>query len=67
MIGTTGVVTLAIGGGESLGEVELGLAGGTERFIAVAAEPIDVDATVLVIGVRPGRIVDVERWLPLPT
>ncbi|MGC4961116.1 hypothetical protein ACPXCG_11555 [Gordonia sp. DT218] len=67
MIGTTGVVTLAIGGGESLGEVELRLAGGTEKFLAVASEPVGVDATVLVIGVRPGRIVDVEPWLPLPT
>ncbi|AZG47426.1 hypothetical protein [Gordonia insulae] len=66
MIGTTGVVTLAIGGGDALGEVELALAGGSERFLALAAEPIAVDATVLVIGVRTGRIVDVEPWVPLP-
>lgn len=67
MIGTTGVVVLAIGGGEILGEVELRMAAGTERFLAVAAEAIEVDATVLVVGERPGRVVVVERWLPMPT
>ncbi|MFW0786562.1 hypothetical protein AAFP35_18865 [Gordonia sp. CPCC 206044] len=66
MIGTTGVVTLAIGGGESMGEVELSLAGGSERFLAVATEPIAIDETVLVVGVRPGRVVDVERWVAMP-
>ncbi|GAC67628.1 hypothetical protein [Gordonia soli] len=66
MVGSTGVVTLAIAGGDGIGEVELALAGGTERYLARSADPIEVDATVLVIGVEPGRIVDVERWLPLP-
>ncbi|MEE3851576.1 hypothetical protein VZC37_14620 [Gordonia sp. LSe1-13] len=67
MIGTTGVVTIAVGGGDSLGEVELSLAGGTERFLAVAAVPVAVDATVLVVEVRPGRIVVVEPWVPMPS
>ncbi|MGV9712698.1 hypothetical protein ACWDTI_18790 [Gordonia sp. NPDC003424] len=62
MIGTTGVVTLPIGGRGSLGEVELSLSGGSERYLAAAAEPIGVDETVLVVGVRPGRVVEVERW-----
>ncbi len=66
MIGTTGVVTVAIGGRESLGEVELLLAGGSERYLAVAAEPISADETVLVIGVRPGRVVEVEQWVAMP-
>ncbi|MDL9937542.1 hypothetical protein QSJ18_12365 [Gordonia sp. ABSL1-1] len=65
MIGSTGVVVLAIGGGESLGEVELSVGGGTERYLARSAEPVALDATVLVVGVLPGRIVDVERWVPL--
>ncbi|WP_343287371.1 hypothetical protein [Gordonia sp. SID5947] len=47
--------------------MELASAGGTERFLAVAAMPLDVDETILVIGVRPGRVLDVERWLPMPT
>ena len=36
LIGRTGVVTLGIGGGESLGEVELAMALGTERFLALS-------------------------------
>jgi hypothetical protein len=66
VIGTTGVVTLAIPGGDTLGEVELAVSGGTERYLAVAAEPVELDRTVLVIGVRPGRVVEVEPWFPAP-
>lgn len=67
MIGTTGVVVLAIGGGQAMGEVELRMAGGTERFLALAAEAIGLDETVLVVEERPGRVVMVERWLPMPS
>lgn len=62
MIGAMGVVTLAIPGGDALGEVELRLAGGTERYLARSAVPIEFDGGVLVIAVHPGRIVDVEPW-----
>jgi len=51
---------------EQLGEVELSFAGGTERFLARATEPVEVDAAVLVVGEMPGRVVDVERWTRLP-
>ncbi|ACY19832.1 hypothetical protein Gbro_0502 [Gordonia bronchialis DSM 43247] len=67
LIGRTGVVTLGIGGGESLGEVELAMALGTERFLARCATPVATDETVLVVGVSPGRIVDVEPWVAMPT
>jgi len=66
LVGRTGIVTLSIPGGEQLGEVELSFAGGTERFLARATEPIEVDAAVLVVGEMPGRVVDVERWTRLP-
>ncbi|MGW0036743.1 hypothetical protein [Gordonia sp. NPDC003376] len=67
MIGTIGVVTLAIPGGDRLGEVELPYAGGTERFLARGREPIEVDRSVLVVAVSPGRIVEVERWIAPPS
>ncbi|ROZ98107.1 hypothetical protein [Gordonia sp. OPL2] len=67
VIGTTGVVTLAIPGGDTLGEVELAVGGGTERYLAAAVEPVELDRTVLVVGVRPGRVVDVEPWIAAPS
>jgi hypothetical protein len=66
LVGRTGAVTMAIPGGEPLGEVELPFAGGTERFLARAVEPIALDAAVLVIAEGPGRIVDVEPWVSAP-
>ena len=47
MVGAIGIVTLGIGGGDSLGEVELRIAGGTERYLAQAREAIDEGASVL--------------------
>ncbi|EON31128.1 MULTISPECIES: hypothetical protein [Gordonia] len=66
LVGRTGTVTMAIPGGEPLGEVELPFAGGTERFLARAAGPIGLDEAVLVIAEWPGRIVDVEPWARTP-
>ncbi|UCZ88828.1 hypothetical protein [Gordonia sp. WA4-43] len=66
LVGRTGTVTMSIPGGELLGEIELPLAGGTERFLARAAAPIGLDAPVLVIAERSGRVVDVEPWVPVP-
>lgn len=40
---------------------------GTERFLARCATPVATDETVLVVGVSPGRIVDVEPWVAMPT
>ncbi|MCH5641704.1 MULTISPECIES: hypothetical protein [unclassified Gordonia (in: high G+C Gram-positive bacteria)] len=66
LIGRTGVVTLAIGGPDVLGEVELTMAAGTERFLARASESITEDVPVLVVDVEAGRIVVVEPWVSLP-
>lgn len=62
LIGAFGDVTVAIGGGSALGEVELWIAGGSERYLAQCPYPLAEGESVLVVGVAPGRIVDVERW-----
>ncbi|MFW0789444.1 hypothetical protein [Gordonia sp. CPCC 205333] len=62
LIGATGDVTVAIDGGTALGEVELFVSGGSERFLAQCPYPLTVGEAVLVVGVQPGRVVDVERW-----
>lgn len=67
LVGRTGIVTIECGGGESLGEVELSFAGGTEKFLAVSATPIERDRPVLVIGERDDRVVEVEPWMSMPT
>jgi len=66
VVGVIGVVTLAVGGPDSLGEVELRIGGGTERFLAQAREAIAEGEDVLVVRVLPGRVVDVERWIAPP-
>ncbi|WP_342216858.1 hypothetical protein [Nocardia brasiliensis] len=43
----------------------MAIRGGTELYIARAAEAIPAGAAVLVIEVHPGRIVDVVPWIPL--
>lgn len=62
LIGATGDVTVAISGPGALGEVELSISGGSERFLAQCPYPLLEGESVLVVGVQPGRIVDVERW-----
>jgi hypothetical protein len=59
IIGGVGYVTTRVGGGSHAGEVQIGLRGGSESFIAYATEPIERGQQVLVVGRRPGRGVDV--------
>jgi hypothetical protein len=59
IIGGVGHVTTRVGGGEHAGEVQIGLRGGSESFIAYATEAIERGQQVLVVGRRPGRGVDV--------
>ncbi|MFE9320116.1 hypothetical protein ACIHDR_04525 [Nocardia sp. NPDC052278] len=63
--GLTGTLTSPIRGPGMLGEVLVAIRGGTEIYIARAAEPISAGETVLIIAVQPGRIVDVVPWIPL--
>ncbi|MGV9667426.1 hypothetical protein ACWDUL_05990 [Nocardia niigatensis] len=66
VVGLTGTLTSPIRGKGLLGEVQVAIRGGTELYIACAEEPIPAGATVLVVAVHPGRIVDVVAWIPLP-
>lgn len=59
IVGTVGLVTTKVGGGQRAGEVQIPLRGGTEAFIAYASDPIERGTQVLVVGRRPGRVVDV--------
>ncbi|RZS37759.1 hypothetical protein EV193_105317 [Herbihabitans rhizosphaerae] len=63
--GLTGTLTSAIRGSGHLSEVLVAVRGGTELYIARSAEPIDSGATVLIVQVNPGRIVDVVPWTPI--
>ncbi|GAA5049518.1 hypothetical protein [Nocardia callitridis] len=65
--GRTGKLTSPIRDTGMLGEVLVSIRGGTELYIARAAEPIDAGTTVLIIEAHPGRIVDVVPWIPLST
>ncbi|APA98861.1 hypothetical protein [Nocardia seriolae] len=66
VVGLTGTLTSPIRGKGSLGEVLVAIRGGTESYIARAEEPLAAGATVLVVAVHPGRVVDVVAWIPLP-
>ncbi|MBF6327985.1 hypothetical protein [Nocardia transvalensis] len=63
--GLTGTLTSPIRGAGMLGEVLVAIRGGTEIYIARSTEPLDAGTTVLIVGVHPGRIVDVVAWIPL--
>ncbi|MEV6257610.1 hypothetical protein ACIHAX_25860 [Nocardia sp. NPDC051929] len=65
VVGLTGTLTSPIRGAGTLSEVLVAIRGGTELYIAQSAEPIPAGATVLVIAVHPGRVVDVVPWIPL--
>jgi membrane protein implicated in regulation of membrane protease activity len=59
LVGETGVVITRIRGGNQPGEVRIAMRGGSESFIAYGDEPIERGQQVLVIGRRPGRVLDV--------
>ncbi|NNH68446.1 hypothetical protein HLB23_00860 [Nocardia uniformis] len=65
--GKIGTVQSPIGGAGQLGEILVSVRGGRELYIARASEPIGVGATVLVVHVNPGRIVDVVPWMDVPS
>ncbi|WP_278261801.1 hypothetical protein [Nocardia sp. AG03] len=63
--GMTGTITSSIRAAGALGEVLVAIRGGTELYLARAEEPIEAGATVLIVAVHPGRVVDVVSWIPL--
>jgi hypothetical protein len=60
LIGREATVTVAIRGHDGPGEVEVGIDGGTETYIAHAEEPIAKGVRVVIFEVRAGRRVDVS-------
>ncbi|MET9212361.1 MULTISPECIES: hypothetical protein [unclassified Nocardia] len=63
--GLTGTLTSPIRAAGALGEVLVAIRGGTETYLARADEPLAAGATVLIVAVHPGRLVDVVAWIPL--
>lgn len=59
LIGQLGQVTMRIAGPGRPGEVQLPVSGGSEPFIAYSDEMIERGVQVLVVGARPGRVVQV--------
>jgi membrane protein implicated in regulation of membrane protease activity len=62
LVGSLGIVTIRVPGGRRAGEVQLQLRGASESFIAYGVDPIPAGEQVLVVGRRPGRIVDVIHF-----
>lgn len=66
-VGCVGRLLIASRGAAGPGEVLLRIRGGTEAYIAWSEEPLAKDTTVLVVGARGARTVDIVPWSELPT
>jgi membrane protein implicated in regulation of membrane protease activity len=64
-VGCVGVVTLATRGTAGPGEVHIRIRGGTETYRAWSERPLARGTTVLVVGSRGARTVDVEEWVDM--
>ncbi|MFD7018902.1 hypothetical protein [Streptomyces sp. NPDC059161] len=62
VIGCPGVLLVATRGAAGPGEILVSVRGGSEAFLAWSEEPLPKGATVLVIGSRGTRQVDVIEW-----
>ncbi len=62
LVGRTGSVTTRVRGGDLPGEVKVVVAGLPHYYVAYCTRPLPAGATVLVIGSRGARQVDVEPW-----
>lgn len=62
VIGRGGFVTVATRGPAGAGEVQVSVRGGVETYLAWSDEPLVKGASVLVIGTRGPRTVDVVPW-----
>ena len=61
-VGSVGVLIVATRGRDGPGEVLIKIRGGSEAFLAWSEKPLPRGATVLVIGSRGARTVDVIEW-----
>jgi membrane protein implicated in regulation of membrane protease activity len=64
-VGCVGVVTLATRGSAGPGEVHIRIRGGSETYRAWSEHPLPKGTTVLVVGSRGARAVDVEEWVDM--
>ena len=62
VIGRVGPLVVATRGTGGAGEVRLRVRGGTETYLAWSDDPLPKGASVLVIGTRGPRTVDVVPW-----
>jgi hypothetical protein len=62
VIGRAGYVTVATRGSDGAGEVQVSVRGGVETYLAWSDDPLPKGASVLVIGTRGPRTVDVVPW-----
>jgi hypothetical protein len=62
VIGRVGTLVVATRGGGGAGEVALKVRGGVETYLAWSDEPLPKGTSVLVVGERGPRTVDVVAW-----
>ena len=62
VIGQVGEVLVRVRGGDRPGEIVTTVRGIRETFIAYADSPLERGASVLVVGTRGPRSVDVVAW-----
>jgi hypothetical protein len=62
VIGRAGSVTIATRGRGGAGEVQVSVRGGVETYLAWSDEPLPKGTSVLVIGTRGPRTVEVVPW-----
>jgi hypothetical protein len=62
VIGRAGNVTVATRGPGGAGEVQVSVRGGVETYLAWSDDPLPKGTSVLVIGTRGPRTVDVVPW-----
>jgi membrane protein implicated in regulation of membrane protease activity len=61
-VGRIGLLTHATRGPHGAGEVRISIRGGSEIFLAWSDDPLPKGTTVLVVGSRGGRALDVVAW-----
>lgn len=62
LIGKIGSVTTRVRGGDSAGEVRIVVAGLPHYYLAYCGHVVPAGTTVLVVGLRGARQVEVEPW-----
>lgn len=67
VVGRVGSLVVATRGPGGAGEVQLKVRGGVETYLAWSSEPLPKGASVLVVGTRGPRTVEVAPWTDFMT